>query len=97
MAGNAPPTLADDVAQVPAGKSERIFVLANDSDPDGLDPKTLTVVSGPAHGAAEIKGNGEYIRYKADDDYVGADAFQYRVCDNKAACSIATVHINVLP
>jgi len=97
VAANPPPALTDDVAQVPAGKSEKILVLANVSDPDGLDPKTLTVVSGPAHGAAEIKGNGEYIRYKADDNYVGAAALQYRVCDNKGACSIATVRINVLP
>jgi hypothetical protein len=97
VAANPPPALTDDVAQVPAGKSEKIFVLANDSDPDGLDPKSLTVVSGPAHGSANVKGNGDHIRYKADGDYAGADAFQYRVCDKKGACSIATVRINVLP
>ena len=97
MAANPPPAVTDDVAQVPAGKSEKIFVLANDSDPDGLDPKSLTVVSGPAHGKAEIKGNGDFVRYEADGNYVGADAFRYRVCDNRGACSIATVHISVLP
>jgi len=95
--GNAPPALGDDLVQVPAGKSERISVLDNDSDPDGLDPRSLTVVSGPAHGEVEVKGNGPYVRYQADEDYVGADAFQYRVCDQKGACSIATVRIRVVP
>ncbi|MBA2752217.1 MAG: HD domain-containing protein [Actinobacteria bacterium] len=97
VAANPPPAVTDDVVQVPAGKSERIFVLANDSDPDGLDPKSLTLVSGPAHGKAEIKGNGAFVRYKANGNYVGADTFRYRVCDNRGACSIATVHISVLP
>ncbi len=100
-AADTPPALTDDTASVPAGKSQRIDVLANDADPDGLDRKSLEVVSGPAHGEAEVRGNGEYIRYEAEDDdddgFKPTDSFRYRVCDTKGACSIATVRINVLP
>lgn len=97
--GSSPPVLADDSGTVFAGKSTRIDVLANDPDRDRLDPKTLTVVerSGPAHGEADVIGNGRYIRYEADDDYVGSETFQYEVCDEKGTCSTATVTITVLP
>ncbi|MDP8975514.1 MAG: HD domain-containing protein [Actinomycetota bacterium] len=96
-AGSSPPVLMDDDAVVYSGKATMIDVLAN--DPDGLDRSSLKVVSGPAHGDAEVKGNGRYIRYEADDDddddYVAADAFQYEVCDEKGACSVATVRITI--
>ncbi len=95
--GNPPPALADDARNVPAGKTEKIDVLANDSDPDGLDTKSLTVVGAPAHGQAEVKGSPGTIRYKAAANFTGPDAFRYRVCDKKGACSTATVRINVQP
>ncbi len=87
--------LMDDDAVVYSGKATMIDVLAN--DPDGLDRSSLKVVSGPAHGEAEVVGNGRYIRYEAEEDYVGSETFQYEVCDEKGACSIATVTIRILP
>jgi putative nucleotidyltransferase with HDIG domain len=96
-AGNPPPAAVDDTATVPAGKSIRIDVLANDADADGLDPSTLTLVSGPAHGQAEARGRPGTIRYTADIGYVGTDVLRYRICDTKGACSTATVRISVVP
>jgi hypothetical protein len=80
-----------------AGKSTRIDVLANDPDRDRLDPKSLKVKIEPKEGEAEVVGNGRYIRYEADDDYVGSETFQYEVCDEKGTCSTATVTITILP
>ena len=90
----------DDAASVRSDKSVLVNVLANDSDPDGLDLKSLAVVGGPAHGEAEVRGNaaGRVIRYEADeDDFVGTDSLRYRICDKKGACSVATLRVTVLP
>lgn len=96
--GNPGPAAGDDVAPpVGSGKPVKISVLANDTDPDGLDEGTLSVVSGPAHGTANVTGPPTQIRYKAANGYVGMDSFRYRICDTKGACSTATVWVNVVP
>jgi hypothetical protein len=88
-----------DAATVRGDKPQIIDVLANDSDSDGLDRKSLTVVKGqgPNHGEAKLTGEGGFILYEADDDFRGDDWFQYQICDTKGACSVATVRVTILP
>lgn len=98
-AGNQPPVAVDDARTVREDKLELVDVLANDSDPDGLDRKSLTVVKGPNHGEAKLTGEGGFILYEAkddDDDFSGDDWFQYQICDTKGACSVATVRVTIL-
>lgn len=95
--GNQPPVAGADAATVAEDRSVRIDVLANDSDPDGLEWRTLAVVGGPTHGEARVPAGKDHIRYEAPDDYAGPDAFQYRICDSKGACSVASVHVTVVP
>ena len=51
------PNAVDDLINIPAGQAIAIDVLANDTDPDG-DPLTITAVTQPAQGTAEIDDNG---------------------------------------
>lgn len=69
-------------------------VLGNDTDPEG-DSLTVTLVSGPAHGACTLDPNGT-LRYTPAADYSGPDALVYRASDGKAT-SVATVHLTVSP
>ena len=90
---NQPPTARPDRAAT-SERSVRVDVLANDSDSDGLDVRSLRVVSQPAHGRAKaFKG---VVRYKADHGFMGMDTFHYRVCDTRGECSEAVVQVFVL-
>ena len=93
--GTGAPRAVDDGATVRGGRSIRIDVLANDSDPDGLDRRSLSVIRGPDHGEAQVTGEGGFIRYQpdGDDDFKGVDSFQYQICDTKGVCSVATVRV----
>ncbi|MDP8993195.1 MAG: Ig-like domain-containing protein, partial [Actinomycetota bacterium] len=93
----APPRAVDDFAVVPSDRATRIDVLANDADPDGLDPRSLAVVSGPDHGDVTVDRVRGAVVYESDPGYVGADAFRYRVCDKKDSCSVVTVRVTVVP
>ncbi|MDQ3574088.1 MAG: HD domain-containing protein [Actinomycetota bacterium] len=92
------PTAVDDEVTLRGDGSKRIDVLANDSDPDGLVLKSLTVIREPDHGDAEVTGDGRYIRYEPDrdDDFEGVDSFQYQICDTTGVCSVATVRVTRL-
>ncbi|MGB7980096.1 MAG: Ig-like domain-containing protein [Candidatus Nanopelagicales bacterium] len=93
--GNAPPSAAEDEAEVrsAAGSSVLIPVLANDSDPDG-GSLVITGVSRPAHGTATARADG--VLYDPTDDYVGADAFTYTLGDGQGGSASGAVAITVL-
>ena len=72
-----------------------INVVANDSDVDGnLNPSSVTVVSGPAHGTLLHNGNGNFT-YTPDANFNTADSFSYEICDGAGACDTADVFITV--
>jgi hypothetical protein len=93
---NSPPVAVDDFATTLVGAAVAIDVLANDSDPDGsLDPGSVQVASGPAHGTADVAPNG-MITYTPTGGFEGGDAFTYTVADDQGARSNpATVHVVV--
>jgi VCBS repeat-containing protein len=76
-----------------------VYALANDSDVDnGLDPRTVTVVSLPSIGSVQVDPATGAIRYTPNTDAFGADAFTYAVKDESGALSNpTTVAVTVRP
>ena len=91
---NDPPLAADDTASVSEDASVDISVLANDSDPDG-DPLSITGVTAPANGQAEIKDT--MITYIPKQDYHGSDTFAYTVDDGRGGTATAEVGVSISP
>jgi len=91
---NNPPVAVADSASVGQDSSlNRVYVLINDSDPDG-DP--LTIFSVPAvssHG--EVENKGLYVEYTPDPGYVGSDSFAYTISDGNGGTDSSTVTMTV--
>ena len=73
------PKPADDVAEVSAGQTVVIEVLANDTDVDDV-PLIVKNVVQPANGRALAHADNT-ITYTPDAGFVGQDSWQYRVTD----------------
>jgi hypothetical protein len=90
------PIVNGDTAVTADGVPVDIDVLVNDTDVDGtLDPTSVTVLSGPSHGAVTVDPVTGVINYVATAGYSGGDSFTYRVCDDQGGCGTATVVISV--
>ncbi len=73
-------------------------VLTNDFDLEGdTQTVTTTTVTTTQGVTVTIDSNGNYT-YTPPTDYIGADSFEYTVCDNGTpqACDTATVYLEVL-
>ncbi len=70
-----------------------IPVLSNDSDIDG-DDLTVSEVTQPAHGNAEIDQNTQVI-YTPAADWSGDDSFTYTISDGNGGTAQATVYVSV--
>jgi hypothetical protein len=92
---NLPPTATNDGATTAEDTPVTVSVLTNDSDPEG-QPLTVTAVSAPAHGTAQVTGSGSTVRYAPAANYNGSDSFTYTVSDG-VMTSTATVSITVTP
>ena len=90
---NDAPVAAPDTLTTAEDTPAIIAVRLNDTDPDG-DPLTVTAVSDPAHGTAEINEDGT-VSYTPDPDYAGPDTFTYTVSDGRGGLAIATVTVAV--
>jgi hypothetical protein len=91
--GNSAPVASDDTAQVVAGETVTIDVLANDTDADG-DDLDLAKVSSPS-GGSFVRVNTETgaVEYLAPDD-PGTYTFTYIVTDGEET-DTATVTVEV--
>ena len=90
---NDPPRAKDDTLTIDEDATPTISVLNNDSDPEN-DPITITAVSTPDHGTAQI--NGTKVDYVPAKDYNGSDSFTYTISDGKKSAS-AHVRITIKP
>jgi hypothetical protein len=90
---NLPPMANDDTASTPVNTPIDIAVLANDTDPNN-DPRTLTAVTDPPHGAASVNQNGT-AHYVPDASYAGTDGFDYTVSDGKGGTDTGHVTVTV--
>jgi hypothetical protein len=99
---NERPQPADDEAVTVSGTAVPIDVTGNDRDPDDPDSyPTLLLVSGePGRGTAEAQ-SVRTILYTPEPEFVGADQFEYSLCDDtlnasgQADCGSATVTVTV--
>lgn len=87
-----PPEAKDDLAATQPNVAVLIFVLSNDTDPDG-DPLFISDVTKPMHGTAVIADNG--IVYTPKQGFSGLDAFIYTVTDNKDGSDQGIVTVQV--
>ena len=95
--GNAPPVANADATSTPVNTAVMVNVLANDTDSDGsLDPTSVAVTGGPAHGATSVHPATGVITYTPAAGFQGSDSFTYTVEDDDGATSnAATVSIAV--
>lgn len=91
------PTAQDDVGTQREGKQKQYDVLGNDTPDDApIDPATLTVVTPPAHGTAQVWASNK-IRYDAADGHTGTVVIVYEICDTANRCSRATLTVTLTP
>nr|WP_255603214.1 cadherin-like domain-containing protein [Oscillochloris sp. ZM17-4] len=96
IAINAPPSAADDTANITINSVDTIIdVLANDSDPED-DSLTVTAVTQGSHGSVAVGAGGANVTYTPEADYLGADSFTYTISDGNGGTSTATVRVTVL-
>ncbi|MBR1143698.1 tandem-95 repeat protein [Bradyrhizobium sp. AUGA SZCCT0431] len=69
-------------------------LLANDTDADSGDTRTLVSVQGAQHGTVWMNGSGDVV-FTPDVNYSGAASFTYTMRDSVGATSTATVTVNV--
>ena len=88
---NDPPSAIDDSAETDQDTPVTIYVMNNDSDPDGDDIEVCDYTQ-PQNGTVTLI-NGSFI-YIPNDGYFGTDAFTYSICDDQAS-DMAIVDITV--
>ncbi len=69
-------------------------LLANDTDVDAGDTRTLVSVQGAQHGTVSLNSSGNVV-FTADANYNGVASFTYTMKDSAGATSTATVTVNV--
>ena len=88
----APVAVDDTATATEDGAAVSIDVLANDSDPEGMQ-LSLTAVTQPANGSTAIVGTN--VEYTPNAGYYGSDAFTYTVSDVNSNSSVGNVTISV--
>jgi hypothetical protein len=91
-APNRPPVAGTDSVLVKVGRTYRIPVLANDSDPDG-DRLSLVKVGKATHGSA--KRSGSKVVYRAPKSWTGTINVRYTVRDAAGERTTGTLTITV--
>ena len=91
---NQPPVAVADSVAAAMNASTRIYVLANDSDPDG-HRLTIAATTAPAKGTLSIASDRRSVVYKPVSNYRGSDNFQYTASDGYGGTAQATVTVTV--
>lgn len=95
---NLPPTPVNDYATTPEDQPRSVWVVVNDTDPDGtVIPTTITLYTPPPNGLALIDDLNGIVVYVPNPDFNGADSLAYQVCDDDGACSQAWLFMTILP
>ncbi|MCP4966566.1 MAG: DUF5011 domain-containing protein [bacterium] len=92
MDTNRAPFANADAITILEDEGRVVFVLTNDSDPDG-DPLSIASIGIPAHGTTT--GNAGGISYVPDLNYFGPDSFTYTISDGRGGTDSATVTVTV--
>ncbi|WP_375161679.1 tandem-95 repeat protein [Bradyrhizobium sp. RDT46] len=94
---NHAPVAVADLVSVNEDTSLTIMasaLLANDTDVDANDTKTIVSVQGAQHGTVSLNSSGNVV-FTADANYFGVASFTYTMKDSAGATSTATVTVNV--
>jgi large repetitive protein len=95
---NDAPRPSDDQAELDEDASTTVEVLANDTDPDSaIDPASVAIADGPAHGTAVVDTTAGTITYRPDGNDNGPDRLTYQVCDTDHSCAVGHVRLTVRP
>lgn len=88
----------NDTANTMVNESVIINVLRNDTPGKAIKPSSISIVTPPMHGIAQVDADS-LIFYNPDQYYTGQDEFIYAVCDYFQNCDQAKVlvFINDLP
>ncbi|MDA9260503.1 Ig-like domain-containing protein [Puniceicoccaceae bacterium] len=87
---NSPPVAGNITTTVDASSSVGVTLVGSDAEGDSL---TYSIVIAPANGV--LSGVAPNLTYTPDPDYVGLEAFTYKVNDGSADSEDATVRIAV--
>ncbi len=89
--GNQAPSTSPDGATVARGGSATINVLTNDTDADGLNPASVTIVSPPSGGTITgISSATGAVTYQHGGGSGTSDSFTYTVADSTGLTSAVT-------
>ncbi|MFK8011387.1 MAG: Ig-like domain-containing protein [Marinicellaceae bacterium] len=88
------PIAFDDSIMAALNSTSKIFLLANDSDPDSDDLSIDGIVQ-PQHGRVFLNSDNS-IEYIPDFDFLGADYFSYWATDGNGNYSNAEVVVQVI-
>ena len=91
---NSPPVAGEDIATVTAGETVVIFVLSNDTDPEG---GALTVTSASADHGSVVVNAGDTVTYTAPAGFSGTATVTYAVQDAAGNSAEGTVTVTVTP
>ncbi len=96
---NDMPIALIDVVTLPQDDPFVIDVTSNDTDiEDGtLDPCSVTIATPPSFGTISFgPAPACELIYTPDPGFLGADSFEYEVCDSDGACANAIVDVEVI-
>ncbi|MEJ6790947.1 Ig-like domain-containing protein [Brevundimonas sp. BR2-1] len=92
---NQPPVATDDYAFASISTSQALFVLSNDTDPNG-HTMTVTAVSNISGGSVSIASGGGYVTFHAPAS-AGTYTFNYTVSDGNGGTDTGLVTVEVSP
>jgi len=84
----------NDTASTRVNESVIINVVRNDIPQKSIDPSSISIVTPPLHGIADISADSLII-YQPEESYVGQDEFVYAICDYFKQCDQAKVLVLV--
>ena len=87
------PIPANDSVSAIVNQAKIIYVLANDSDPNGYS-LTVSAVTAPQHGTAVLNADST-VTYTPTTGYTGSDLFTYTVNNSHGGTATANVAITV--
>lgn len=92
------PRAVDDLAATPEDTAVQLNVLANDFNPRGSAPLTITGFSaGPQNGELHFNASDQTVTYRPRRGFSGEDQFNYTLTNNGVFWTSATVRVTVLP
>ena len=90
---NKRPIAEDDEVKIEGPVKTEIFVLVNDSDPEGNLKKKITVETSPVHG--KLRYSPQSVTYTPAQGFEGIEKITYSVCDYNGLCDRGTIIITV--